>query len=215
MLDESDTEDGGRHGSAQLLQQQQHDRAHVRAPATGQQAQAGRPERSATPPHTQQAGGHRHMQPATVGRPQHMGVATAAQHKHTDAAGADYDRGRDKEDGSGFNGQLPPGAFLRRGNLTGNLTGLNADLDGEGAERAATASDGADAAAPPHKKLKLKLPRRPVSASSDAYDESWYTEHLDRQPDLQGPIADLAQVHPLLHHRRCPSSTTDHVAALC
>ena len=47
------------------------------------------------------------------------------------------------------------------------------------------------AAAPSVGKIKLKL-RRPLSA--DEYDESWFAEHVDRQPNLRGPIIDMDQV---------------------
>lgn len=209
VLDKSDTEDGGHHNSAQPSQEQQHDKAHVRASAPGQHPQPARQQRSASPVYSQQqqAGPQRHVQSATAEGRRHMDAATTAKHRHMGAVSVGHDKSTDKEDGSGFSEQLPPGAFSRRGNLTGNLTGLDADLDGDGVQAVPTASEGADAAAPPHKKLKLKLPRRPVSASSDAYDESWYTEHLDRQPELQGPIAHLAQVQPRPHHNLCHSST--------
>ncbi len=47
------------------------------------------------------------------------------------------------------------------------------------------------AAAPSVGKIKLKL-RRPLSA--DEYDESWFAEYVDRQPNLRGPITDMDQV---------------------
>ena len=50
-----------------------------------------------------------------------------------------------------------------------------------------------DETAPAVGKIKLKI-RRPVSAASEAYDESWFAEHLDRLPDVQAPIQDLAEV---------------------
>ena len=49
------------------------------------------------------------------------------------------------------------------------------------------------AAAPSVGKIKLKL-RRPWSAGADEYDESWFAEYVDRQPNLRGPIADFDQV---------------------
>lgn len=48
------------------------------------------------------------------------------------------------------------------------------------------------AAAPSVGKIKLKL-RRPLSARADEYDESWFAEYVDRQPNLRGPITDFDQ----------------------
>lgn len=52
----------------------------------------------------------------------------------------------------------------------------------------------AAAAAPSVGKIKLKI-RRPWSAGADEYDESWFAEHVGRQPNLRGPIATTDQVH--------------------
>lgn len=54
------------------------------------------------------------------------------------------------------------------------------------------------AAAPSVGKIKLKL-RRPWSAGADEYDESWFAEYVDRQPNLRGPISDFDQVKLKFH----------------
>jgi len=51
------------------------------------------------------------------------------------------------------------------------------------------------AAAPSVGKIKLKL-RRPLSAE---YDESWFAEYVDKQPNLRGPITDMDQVKLKCH----------------
>lgn len=54
-----------------------------------------------------------------------------------------------------------------------------------------------EAASPP-----VPAPHRSSSAtlSSDQYDESWFAEHLGRQPRLRSPVATHSQVPPLSHH---------------
>ena len=67
-----------------------------------------------------------------------------------------------------------------------------------GMEPPVTDGDGrqAAAAAPSVGKITLKI-RRP---GSDGYDESWFAEHVDRQPTLREPVASLDQVSRLHFH---------------
>ena len=56
-------------------------------------------------------------------------------------------------------------------------------------------SGNAQAGAPqlPGPKIKLKITGR-WSAGSDNYDDSWFAQHVDRQPELRARVSDLLQV---------------------
>ena len=78
-----------------------------------------------------------------------------------------------------------------RGNRAGSI-----GAEGRSGSMEAPVTNGGDreqvaAAAPSVGKIKLKL-RRPLSG--DEYDESWFAEYIDRQPNLRGPITDMVQV---------------------
>lgn len=109
-------------------------------------------------------------------------------------------------DNAGPSGQMfgaMHAGFSRSGNLTGDLTGLNAQMDDRDASGAGpSAVAPVPEPAPAIGKIKLKV-RRPVSAASEAYDESWFAEHLDRQPELQAPIQNLAEVSTIYSMRTC------------
>jgi len=79
-----------------------------------------------------------------------------------------------------------------RGNRAGSV-----GAEGRSASMEAPVTNGdrgqVAAAAPSVGKIKLKL-RRPWSAGADEYDESWFAEYVDRQPNLRGPITDFDQV---------------------
>lgn len=197
-LEDSDSEDGYVPGSHRHT-------GHDRSLPT---AAEGRP-----PPGVQQKGSSEHRwhpslqnaltayaQPRDVDAHRHNGhdrnASTSAQPNVPgyDRRGSDHGAGPS----SHANGAVHTG-FIRNGNLTGDLTGLNAQLDDRdpsGAGQDANGPEGEPALAVG--KIKLKI-RRPVSAASDTYDESWYSEHLDRQPDLQGDIQDLTEVTDGLH----------------
>lgn len=51
----------------------------------------------------------------------------------------------------------------------------------------------AGAAPPAGPKITLKLKRR-WSAGSDDYDDSWFAQHVDRQPDRRGLVSSLQEV---------------------
>lgn len=51
----------------------------------------------------------------------------------------------------------------------------------------------AHAAQPAGPKITLKLKRR-WSAGSENYDDSWFAQHVDRQPDRRGPVSSLREV---------------------
>ncbi len=77
-----------------------------------------------------------------------------------------------------------------RGNRAGSI-----GAEGRSASMEAPVTNGdrgqVAAAAPSVGKIKLKL-RRPLSA--DEYNESWFAEYVDKQPNLRGLITDMDQV---------------------
>ena len=214
-LEDNDSEDGAipmSHGPGRHVTQ---DNTHVSAAAAARQPPAGPHQHSTGPIDSQQwqAGLHRGptadaqiRQTARRKSLQRDGTlhghdSNAADYMHTQAEPLhgpfDHDR-RGTEHAAGpsrHSSDAEHAGFANSGNLTGDLTGLNAQMEDHEARPSGSALD---ESAPAVGKIKLKI-RRPVSAASEAYDESWFAEHLDRQPELQAPIQDLAEVLHCLH----------------
>ena len=63
-----------------------------------------------------------------------------------------------------------------------------ADSLGPDLQMADAAKAESAAAAPAVPKIKLKIKRR-WSAGCEDYDDSWFAQHVDRQPQLKGPVS--------------------------
>ena len=79
--------------------------------------------------------------------------------------------------------------YHHRGNSLGPESGSHSK-DMQMAD-AAHAEPAVAAAAGP--KIKLKIKRR-WSAGCEDYDDSWFAPHVDRQPELKGPVSCLEEV---------------------
>ena len=214
-MEDSDSEDAaipGSHGLGRLptFPQTHHLSSHMAATAAARRPPPGTHQPSASPldnhpRHSQQSDlRHAGYQDNAHGHHRHatdnvLPNAKAVHQSHT------ADRHR-LGDNAGPSGQMFGGmhaGFSRSGNLTGDLTGLNAQMDDRDASGAGpSAVAPVPEPAPAIGKIKLKV-RRPVSAASEAYDESWFAEHLDRQPELQAPIQTLPEVFTIYTMRTC------------
>lgn len=217
-LDDSDSEDGAipiSHGPGRHVTQ---DHTHVSAAAAARQPPPGPHQRSTGPVDSQQWQAGLHRAPTADAQIRQTAQRKALQrdgtlhghdrnatdYMHTQAEPLhgpfDHDRrGTGHAAGpSRHSSAVEHAGFAKSGNLTGDLTGLNAQMEDH---EAGPSGSALDESAPAVGKIKLKI-RRPVSAASEAYDESWFAEHLDQQPELQAPIQDLAEVQHCLYTKQ-------------
>lgn len=209
-MEDSDSEDGAIPGSYLTHHRTDHDRNRLAAAARWPPPGAQQNGVSAVDTQLWQNGVQRML--TADAQPRHATHRDSGRHRHATAAAqptakavyqspaldspVGHDR-RGMEDDAGpsnhANGAVHAG-FKHSGNLTGDLTGLNAQSDDRGSIGAGPHASGPmDETGPAVGKIKLKI-RRPVSAASETYDQSWFAEHLVRQPQLQAPIQDLTEV---------------------